>query len=101
MHPRRGVNAGEKDSQCEQWRRAPNLAHSHAMVQAQIGGGTSCVDGEAHVAELQVAVMQCELTLVEDQSKFSEVVADSVKTAAARAMLPKDTLERFLDGPFH
>ena len=44
--------------------------------------------------------MQWELTLVEHQSKFSEVVADSVKTAAMRAMLPKDVLERFLDGPF-
>ena len=34
------------------------------------------------------------------ESKFSEVVADSVKTASMRAMLPKDILERFLDGPF-
>ena len=51
--------------------------------------------------ELQVAVMQWELTLVEHDSKFSEVVADSVKTAAVRVMLPKDILERFLDGPFH
>ena len=41
------------------------------------------------------------LTLVEHESKFSEVVADSVKTAAMRAMLPRDILERFLDGPFH
>ena len=24
---------------------------SHAMVQAQIGGGTSCVDGEGHSAK--------------------------------------------------
>ena len=39
-----------------------------------------------------------ELTLVEHESKFSEVVADSVKTAAMRATLPKDILERFLDG---
>ena len=42
-----------------------------------------------------------ELTLVEHESKFSEVAADSVKAAAMRAMLPKDVLERFLDGPFH
>ena len=35
-----------------------------------------------NVNELQVAVMQWELTLVEHESKFSEVVADSVKTAA-------------------
>ena len=54
-----------------------------------------------NVHELQVAVMQWELTLVEHESKFSEVVADSVKTAAMRAMLPKDMLERFIDGPFH
>ena len=54
-----------------------------------------------NVNELQVAVMQWELTLVEHESKFSEVVADSVKTAAIRAMLPKDILERFLNGPFH
>ena len=50
--------------------------------------------------ELQIAVMQWEVALVEHESKFSEVVADSVKTAAMRAMLPKDVLERFLDGPF-
>ena len=54
-----------------------------------------------NVNELQVAVMQWELTLVEHESKFSKVVADSVKTAAMRAMLPKDILERFLGGPFH
>ena len=29
------------------------------------------------------------------------MVADSVKTAAMRAMLPKDILERFFDGLFH
>ena len=28
------------------------------------------------------------------------MVADSVKTAAMRAVLPEDVLERFLDGPF-
>ena len=44
--------------------------------------------------------MQWELALVEHESKFSEVVADSVNTAAMRAMLPKDVLERFLDGLF-
>ena len=38
---------------------------------------------------------------IEHESKSAEVVADSVKTAAMRAMLPKDVLERFLDGPFH
>ena len=53
-----------------------------------------------NVNELQVAVMQLELTLVEHESKFSEVVDDSVKTAATRVTLPKD-VERFLDGPFH
>ena len=30
----------------------------------------------------------------------AEVVADNVKTAAMRAMLPRDILERFVDGPF-
>ena len=54
-----------------------------------------------NVNELQVAVMQLELTLVEHESKFSEVVVDSVNTAAMRATLPKDVLERFFDGPFH
>ena len=53
-----------------------------------------------NVNEHQVAVMQWELTLVEHESKFSEVVADSVRTAAMRSMLPKDILERFLDGFF-
>ena len=54
-----------------------------------------------NVNELQVTVMQWEPTLVEHESKFSEVVADSVKAAAMGAMLPKDVLERFLDGVFH
>ena len=54
-----------------------------------------------NVNELQVAVMQWELTIVEHESKFSEVVADSVKTAAMRGMFPKDILESFLDGLFH
>ena len=53
-----------------------------------------------NVNELQIAVKQWELALVEHESKFSEVAADSLKTAAMRAMLPKDVLERFLDGPF-
>ena len=77
------------------------------MVQTQISGRASGIDGKTHnaqahqeVNELQVAVMQWELTLVEHESKFSEVVADSVKTTAMRAMLPKDVLERFLDGSF-
>ena len=34
-----------------------------------------------NVNELQVAVMQWELTLVEHESKFSEVVADSVNNS--------------------
>ena len=54
----------------------------------------------SHQAHQEAAVMQWELTLVEHESKFSEVVADSVKTSAMRAVLPKDILERFLDGPF-
>ena len=53
-----------------------------------------------NVNELLVAVMQWELTLVEHESNFSEVVADSVQNSSKRAMLPKDILERFLDGPF-
>ena len=53
-----------------------------------------------NVNELQIAAMQWELALVEHESKFSEVLADNVKTAAMRAMLPKDVLKRFLDGPF-
>ena len=54
-----------------------------------------------NVNELQVAVMYWELTLVEHESKFSEMVADSEETAAMRTIFPKDILERFLDGPFH
>ena len=54
-----------------------------------------------NVNELQTAVMQWELTLVEHESKFIEVVPDRMKTAAMRAILPKDMLERFLDGPFN
>ena len=48
---RRGGNAGEEDSQCERWRRTSSLARSHAMVQAQISGGASGVDGETHIAQ--------------------------------------------------
>ena len=102
VYSRRGGNVGEKDSQCEPWRRTPSLACCHAMVEAQISGGTSRINGATHLtqAHQEVAVMQWQLTLVEHESKFSEVVADSVKTSAMRAVLPKDTLERFLDGPF-
>ena len=100
LYSRRGGNVGEKDSQCEPWRRTPSLACCHALVQAQISGGTGGVDIATLLtqAHQEVAVMQWELTLVEHESKFSEVVADSVKTAGMRAMLPKDTLERFYDG---
>ena len=59
------------------------------MVQAQISGGTSCVDGDSYFAkrtenvnELQVTVMQWEVTPVEHESKFSEVVADSVENSS-------------------
>ena len=38
-----------------------------------------------NVNELQVAVMQWELTLVEHESKFSEVVADNMKTVATES----------------
>ena len=107
-HPRRGGNAGKENSQLESRRRAPSLARSHAMVQTRISGATGGINGEARIAktyknvnELQVADMQWELTLVEHESKFPEVVADSVGTAAMRAMLPKDVVERFLEGPFH
>ena len=34
-------------------------------------------------------------------SKFSEVVADCLKTAVMRSTLPKDILEKFFDEPFH
>ena len=106
VHSRRSGNVGKKDSQCEPCKRTSSLACSHAMVQSQISGGTSGVDGGAHIAknvnELQVAVMHWELTLVEHEfKKFSKVVADSVKTAAMRTMLPKNILERFLDLPFN
>ena len=43
-----------------------------------------------NVNELQVAVMQWELTLVEHESKFSEVLADSVKTAKMRAIASQE-----------
>ena len=52
VHPRRGGNAGKENSQCEPWRRTSSMARSHAMVQTQISGGTSGVDGEAHIPKL-------------------------------------------------
>ena len=48
-----------------------------------------------NVNGLQVAVMQWDLTLAEHESKFSDVVVNSVTTAAVRAMFPKEVLERF------
>ena len=108
VHPRRGSNDGKKNSQCEPWRWTSSLVRSHAMVQSPDQWWSKrrrwreliSPKRTKNVNELQVAVMQWELTLVEHESKFSEVVADSVKTAAMRAMLPKDVLERFLDRPF-
>ena len=52
------------------------------------------------VSELQAAVMNWELQLAEHQAKFAEPIPDSVKTAALRSMIPKELLDRFLDGPF-
>ena len=51
--------------------------------------------------ELQVAVIRWVLTLVEYESKFTDVVPDCVKTAAMRAILTKDMLDQFLDVPFN
>ena len=73
----------------------------HAVTQAASRARLISPKRTRNVNELQVAVMQWELTLVEHESKFTEVVPDSVKTATMRAMLPKDTLDRFLDGPFN
>ena len=43
------TNAGKKNSQCEPRRWTSSLARSHTLVQTQISGGTSGVDGEAHI----------------------------------------------------
>ena len=88
VHPRRGGNAGKDDSQCEPWRRTSSLARSHAMVlspdqwwkQAASMARLISPKRTKIVNELQVAVMQWELTLVEHESKLSEVAADSMKT---------------------
>ena len=106
--PRRGGNAGEEDSQCEpgdglqawhavtQWFKPRSVVEQAASMARLISPKRT-----KNVSELQVAVMQWEPTFVERESKFSEEVADNVKTAAMRAMLPKDILERFFDGSFH
>ena len=94
MHPR-----GKKNSQCEPRRWTSSLVRSHTLVQTQISGGTSGVDGEAHIAKAHQE-RDSHAMGTEHESKFSEMAADSVKTTAMRAMLPKDVLERFLDGPF-
>ena len=52
------------------------------------------------VSELQTLIMNWELALAEHQAKFPEQISDSVKTAALRGMIPKDMVDRFLDGPF-
>ena len=44
-----------------------------------------------NVNELHLAVMQWELRLVEHESKFSEVVADSLKTAGFPRMCSRDS----------
>ena len=51
VHPRKGGNAGKKNSQCEPWRWTSRLVRSHALVQTQISGGRSGVDGEAYIAK--------------------------------------------------
>ena len=51
VHPRRRSNAGKKNSQCEPRRWTSSLVRSHAIVHAQTSGGTSGVDGEAHIAK--------------------------------------------------
>ena len=58
------------------------MVRSDALIQTQISGGTSGVDGE-NVNEIQEAVMQWELTFVEHESKFSEMVADKRKNNRA------------------
>ena len=57
VHPRRGGNAGKKNSQCEPWRWTSSLVRSLTLIQTQISGGTSCVDGETHIAK---AYQECE-----------------------------------------
>ena len=41
----------KKNSQCEPRRWTSSLVRSHTLVQTQISGGTSGVDGEAHIAK--------------------------------------------------
>ena len=48
VHPRRGSNPGKKNSQCEPWRWTSSLVRSHAVVQTQISGGASAVDGDSY-----------------------------------------------------
>lgn len=49
--------------------------------------------------ELYQAVEDWELKVVEHESRFDEVIAESIKVAALRKMLPADMVDRFLDGP--
>ena len=51
VHPRRGSNAGKKNYQCEPWRWTSSFVRSHTLVQTQISGGASGVDGESHIAQ--------------------------------------------------
>ena len=108
MHPWRGGKAGKEGivsvSPCDglkawhavtQWLKSRSVVEQAASMARLISPKRT-----ENVNELQVAVMHWELTLVEHESKFSEVVADSVKTAV-RAMLPKDILRQFFDGLFH
>ena len=51
VQPWRGGNAGEEDSQRESRRWASSLVCSHAMVQTQISGGASGVNGDTNIAQ--------------------------------------------------
>ena len=54
-----------------------------------------------NVSELRIAVVWWELTPVEHESKVHRARARLRETAAMRAMLPRDMLERFFDGPLN
>ena len=93
---------------CGPQKQPPLPARRYANVQATVCGGARDVHDAPenakrtkNASELQVAVMIWELALVEHESKFTAAVPDSVATAAVRAMLPQDIVERYLDERFN
>ena len=65
------------------------------MSMARIIDPTNCKT----VVDLQRAVLEWELPVVEHEGQFNEQVPESVKVAALKRMLTPEMAERYMEGP--